>query len=136
MDIYSVQYDRCSIRGSNPGPPAHKTGALPTAPMELNTFSARCGDRTHDLRIMRPTRCQLRQSCVFHMCSVKHKQKQKHSGDTGFRSRCLVLAKHVLFRLSYIPVAVNEYKKQKYNYCLICANRESNPGHTVGNGVF
>ena len=26
----------CSIRGSNPGPPVHKTDALPTAPMELN----------------------------------------------------------------------------------------------------
>ena len=26
-------------------------------------FFARCGDRTHDLMIMRPTRCQLRQSC-------------------------------------------------------------------------
>ncbi len=28
-------------------------------------YIAQCGDRTHDLRIMRPTRCQLRQSCIL-----------------------------------------------------------------------
>ena len=31
---------------------------------KIKTILARFGDRTHDLRIMRPTRCQLRQSCL------------------------------------------------------------------------
>ena len=55
---------RCSCRGSNPGPSAHKTEALPTAPQEhiyaLKVRTASGGGRTHDLGIMRPTRCQLR----------------------------------------------------------------------------
>ena len=34
----------------------------------------------------------------------KEKNKKKiFFGDTEFRSRCLVLAKHALFRLSYTP---------------------------------
>ncbi len=61
----------CSIRGSNPGAAVHKTGALPTAPVvqgvcvcnNINYKFAQCGDRTHELRMMRRTRCPPRQSC-------------------------------------------------------------------------
>ncbi len=31
------------------------------------------------------------------------KKKKNIIGDAGFRSRCLVLAKHALFQLSYTP---------------------------------
>ena len=38
---FSMPKTGCSCRGSNPGPPAHKTGALPTAPQE-HSDTKRC----------------------------------------------------------------------------------------------
>ena len=63
--VASMYKSSCTIRDLNPGPSVHKTEALPAAPIVLENRIqyAQCGGRTHDLRIMRPTRCQLRQSC-------------------------------------------------------------------------
>ena len=49
--------------------------------------NARCGSRTHDLRIMRPTRYQLRQTCIIHMSynhvlSNNNRIKQKKNTKT------------------------------------------------------
>ena len=43
--LQGLRAAKCSRRGSNPGPPAHKTGALPTAPRERGLLIAapRCG---------------------------------------------------------------------------------------------
>ena len=39
---FSMPKKGCSCRGSNPGPSAHKTEALPTAPQELAVDAKRC----------------------------------------------------------------------------------------------
>ena len=39
---FSMRKKGCSCRGSNPGPSAHKTEALPTAPQELAVDAKRC----------------------------------------------------------------------------------------------
>ena len=39
---FSMPKKGCSCRGSNPGPSAHKTEALPTAPQELEKDAKRC----------------------------------------------------------------------------------------------
>ena len=85
----TLYYDgqKCSMRGSNPRPPAHKTRALPTAPMEQHASPGIEPGAPRWRRGFLPLN-QRRD-----LCSSK-------SGESGFRSRCLVVANDALYRLS------------------------------------
>ena len=75
--------------GIEPGPPAWKAGILTT---ELSTHryekqgKAFDGIRTRDLSLTKRVLCQLSYEGI--------------NGESGFRSRCLVVANDALYRLS------------------------------------
>jgi hypothetical protein len=56
----------------------------------------------------------------------KKKKKEKKGGEAGYRSLCLMHAKHALYHLSYIPelllVAVTSPLSQNFNLEIQIAN--------------
>ena len=74
--------------GIEPGPPAWKAGILTTElrALDLKT-EAFDGIRTRDLSLTKRVLCQL-------------SYEGKKNGESGFRSRCLVVANDALYRLS------------------------------------
>jgi hypothetical protein len=56
----------------------------------------------------------------------KKKKKEKKGGEAGYRSLCLMHAKHALYHLSYIPilllVAVTSPLSQSFNLEIQIAN--------------
>ena len=75
--------------GIEPGPPAWKAGILTTELSTLphvNERKAFDGIRTRDLSLTKRVLCQLSYEGI--------------NGESGFRSRCLVVANDALYRLS------------------------------------
>ena len=83
------------LRESNSRPPAYKAGAITTM---LKRQTDRATSARFELTRAEPSRFRIYR--LNHSANLPLLTGKKESGESGFRSRCLVLAKHALYRLS------------------------------------